>query len=491
MKNIHLMKVLLALTIFAASCRKEQYAAPGISGVDTDTIVMNVGDKTMLAPSITNLKGNTYSWSVNGKETAKDQLSYTFEASAPGYFDVSFKVVNKGGADEQTFKIYVEELIGIAIDSLPALPMCNVLEISPTVTGPDRHDYQYAWSIGDSVISKELHLSFIAPVSGTYDLTFRASAGKQSTTVSRKITVTPAEYVKNAYQVLAYAPAPAKGHNWSIVGYSELWKYGHEFPLPYSEFLAKASMLRKENENDALVIGSWGGYAIFKFDHTVANVPGKSDIGVSATYSRLDLPAVYVAYDRNKNGVPDEDEWYEIKTEDYGLEDMPDYAITFTFNRTETDTRRVYSYFDWKDNQETPAGGEIGFTKPFSSYVTTAGTFSTKGFFPGYHMEDIASKEVSLLDGWKSSFTRTGKRITRNVSGAPPFIQTMNVDIDLAVNSKGESVQLPGIDFVKVQKVVYPMQMDLFSGDGILKDFNLEEERMLHVGNILDLHLNN
>jgi hypothetical protein len=487
MKNV----LFLTALIFCTSCKKDIYQAPTISGITGDTIVMNIGDKMVLAPNITNTKGNNYTWLVNGKQSASGEINYTFEATYAGNFDITFKVNNKGGTDEQSFKVFVEKLITISIDDLPAIPMCRVVDITPSITGPERTDYEYQWSIGDSVISKQLNLSFIAIKPGDYNLTLRTTAGKQTTSITRKITVQEAQYVRNAYTLLEYSPAPAKGHNWSIIGYAELWKYGSEFPLAYNDFLTKATEQRKVNEGDALVLGSWGGSATFKFDHTVANFPGQTDIELTATFSKLDPPAVYVAYDRNRNGLPDIDEWYELKNEDYGIEDLPEYTMTFTYLKTETDNKRIYTYFNWKDNQLEPATGEVMNVKTFSSSTTTTGTFSTKGFFPGFNMIDIPTKQVAIMDGWKESFTLKGKRITRNLTGAPPFIQKRNLDIDLAVNSKGETVQLPGIDFIKIQKVIYPFQQDFINAGGAMKDFNMEEERMLHVGSILDLHLKN
>jgi PKD repeat protein len=490
MKKSILLQLLTVLLFFSSACRKEQYLAPNISGVGDDKIILNIGDKMVLAPSITNLKGNSYTWLINGKESASDQIHYTFEATQPGDFEVTFKVINKGGTDQQSFKIFVEDPIQISIADHLQVSMSNVLEITPVITGPDRDDYQYEWLIEDSVIGKKLNHSFISPLPGTYKLTLRATAGKQTATASRMITVKEEQYVKNAYTLLEYAPSPATNHNWSIIGYAESWKYGGEYALPYNDFLVKAAEVRKEDFTAALVIGSWGGSATFKFDHTVANVPGKTDIELSATYSNRDLPAVFVAYDRNKNGIADEDEWYEIKNGDFGLEDMPEYEMTFTHIKTETDDRRIYTHFTWKDNQEEPAQGEVNINKTFTSAQTTAGVISTRGLFPGINMIDFSTKEIALLQGWSNSFSRKGKRITRNLSGAPAFSQKLNIDIGLAVNEKGESIQLPGIDFIKIQKVIYPFHQDLSTG-GILTDYNMDEKRMLHVSSIIDKHLPN
>lgn len=335
--------------LFASACKKELQVKPSISGGTEDTSILNIGDKVTLAPNITNTKGNSYIWLVNGKETAAGQLNYTFQATEPGIFDVIFKATNKGGTDQQSFKLIVEKPIEISLTDQLKVSMCNVLEITPAITGPDRKDYEYEWSIGDSVIGKKLNLSFISPEPGTYELTLRATAGKQVVTVTRKIAVNAEQYVKNAYTVLEYAPAPGKNHNWSIIGSADNWKYGDEYPLAYPDFLTKATSIRKVNANAALFLGSWGGSATFKFDHTVANISGKTDLELTAFYSNRDLPAIYVAYDRNKNGIPDEEEWYELKNDDYGQEDIPEYEMIFTYNKTETDARRIYSYFNWKD----------------------------------------------------------------------------------------------------------------------------------------------
>lgn len=490
MKKRIFFKLLTVVVVIAFSCRKEQYLGPDISGVGADTIIMNIGDKMVLAPNITNLRGNSYTWLVNGKEAASGEIHYTFEATKPGNFEVTFRVDNKGGTDQQSYHIYVEEPIAISLDSVLTVALSEVMEITPTVTGPKRNDYAYEWSVGDSVIGKSLHLSFISPASGTYQLSFSATAGKQTTTATSTVTVKTAQYVSNAYTVLEYAPAPGKLHNWSVIGDKESWKYGAEYPLAYNDFIAKASEVRKAVPYSGLFIGSWGGYATFQFDHTVANVAGKTDLEVTAYYSNRDLPAVYVAYDRNKNGKPDDEEWYEIKNADYGLEDTMDYEITFTYNKTETDTRRIYTYYNWIDNQAEAVQGEILTNKTFSSSATSGGVLSTRGFFPGCYM-DISTKQMVLLDGWKNSFSRKGKRITRDVTGASPFSQQLNIDIDMAVNEQGESVQLPGIDFVKVRKVIYPIQQDYINNGGKITDFNMEEERMLQVGSIIDRNLKN
>lgn len=488
MKKSIFLHLLTAIVVIAFSCRKDQYLAPDISGAGTDTITLNIGDKMVLAPNITNLRGNSYTWLVNGKQVATGDINYTFEATKAGNFEVIFKVDNKGGSDQLSYKIYVEEAIAISLESAFTVALSTVKEITPTITGPERTDYSYVWAIGDSVIGKGVNLSFIAPASGNYQLSLSVTAGKQTTTATSNVTVTTAQYVTNAYTVLEYAPAPGKNHNWSIIGYKDNWKYGEEYPLAYNDFLTKATELRKANDFTGLFLGSWGGYATFKFDHTVANVAGKTDLELDGYFTNRDYPSVYVAYDRNKNGKPDEDEWYEIKNADYGLEDTLGYEITFTYDSSATDARRVYTYFSWKDNKTDAAQGQIVTNKTFSSATTTAGALSTRGYFPGYNM-DINTKQMVLMDGWKNTFSRKGKRIIKDLTGAASYSQKINLDIDMAINEKGENVQLPGIDFVKVRKSVYPIQQDYINNGGKMTDFNMEEDRMLQLRSIIDKNL--
>lgn len=480
---------LLAFVVLLASCKKELQQAPGISGVATDTTTLNIGDKMVLAPNITNLKGNTYTWLVNGKEAASGQLNYTFEATEAGDFEVVFKASNKSGADQRTYKIQVEKPIVITLAEGLSVSMCQVLEIKPVVAGPIRSDYEYEWSIDDSVIGKSLNLNFIAVEAGKFPLTLRVTAGKQSVFTTRTIEVKTEIYAKNANTLVEYLPSPGSNHNWSLVGYPQNWDLGAEYPLPYDEFLVKASAVRQQNNNNFLLLGSWGSSATFKFDHTVVNVSGKTDLEISAYYSYKDIPRVWVAYDANKNGHADDSEWYEIKDADYGQEDIPDYEMTFTFDRAETDARRHYVYWNWKDNQSPAAAGNMVNNKTFASSTTMEGTLSTRGFFPGYFM-DVNTKQISLFSGWKSSFTRKGKRITKDLTSAGSFAQKLNIDIDMAVNAKGLTVGLPGIDFVKVIKISYPLQKQAGTVN-TMNDYNMNEGRMLQVGAILDKHLKN
>lgn len=77
-----------------------------------------------------------------------------------------------------------------------------------------------------------------------------------------------------------------------------------------------------------ITLGGYGGYVICGFDHTIVNVPGQYDLKIlgNAFHANAnpnpEAPEeggscepgiVMVAYDRNKNGIADDDEWYELQ----------------------------------------------------------------------------------------------------------------------------------------------------------------------------------
>lgn len=430
--------LLLLATIFTWSCQEEaDVFAPVISGVEVDT-VLNIGDKLVLAPNITNLTDNAYTWLVNGKEVASGQTDYTFTATEPGDFVVIFRAGNKGGTGEQAFKIMVEKTIAITLENGLTIPMSQVLDIEPSIDGPERNDYEYEWAIGDSIIGQTATLPFISVSPGDYTLTLTATAGRQSASASCDVKVEEAEYTGYVTSLLEYQPSPMASFNWTrLTGNTK------SFLLPYDEFLSAVSdHITNVRRTDQLVIGDWGGYAVFGFDHTVANIPGKTDIQIYvADYYPNVENTFFVAYDKNKNGKPDDNEWYEIKNNSYGKEDIKDYERTFTFKSIDIETNQ--QIFEWEDNQ-----GEKG------EVVRRVTPSSNAGFFPGYTLRD---GEVHLVDGWKNTFTLKGKRFNGRYYSANKPVLLHNLDINNAIDDEGEHVYLPGIDFLKVQntRVMY------------------------------------
>ncbi|MEG1763504.1 MAG: PKD domain-containing protein, partial [Bacteroidales bacterium] len=136
-------------------------------------------------------------------------------------------------------------------------------------------------------------------------------------------------------KVFEYRPAPGQFIN--------------EMPL-YEKGDTKERMVQKvqnciQGDTKILIsLGGYGGYLIFGFDHLVQNVEGKNDFkiwgnafyagtnpnsGASKEGGSCEPGIVWVAYDANGDGLPN-DTWYELAgSEYYKSETLKSYQITY------------------------------------------------------------------------------------------------------------------------------------------------------------------
>lgn len=130
------------------------------------------------------------------------------------------------------------------------------------------------WSIGDSVISTQEELEFIALDPGKYSITLKVINEEQkASTLNFPITVNQEETTYSPYitSVPEYKPAPGQFIN-------ELPKY--EIGDTQSTMNRKALESIGYNTRILISLGGYGGYVICGFDHTIVNVPGKYDFKV-------------------------------------------------------------------------------------------------------------------------------------------------------------------------------------------------------------------
>lgn len=254
-------------------------------------------------------------------------------------------------------------------------------------------------------------------------------------------------------QVYEYRPAPGQ--------------FVNQLP-PYasgdteSDMCAKALNAVGGTAGGTVSLGSFGGYIVFGFDHTVANVSGQPDftvLGNSFFNDKALRPdggnsepgVIMVSMDANGNGLPD-DPWYEIAGSEH---DSPatirDYSITYTRPAADhtpvvTDPKGAYDdeqYIPWTDNR-----GESGFIhhlivqkQPYYPEWVDAQSLT----FTGTRLPDNAEIEGSRIKEYVLySF---GYGYADNV---PNDDSRASIDIGWAVDADGRPANLPGIDFVKV-----------------------------------------
>lgn len=337
-------------------------------------------------------------------------------------------------------------------------PRCKVLSIVPEIKGFDKNPV-FAWTIkGPSdaeatAAGNGSSLSFIKLETGEYavSLTITDDSGI-SQTATAKVTV---KTEKEAYSPFLSDVVDLELAPYSSVGVNN----------PFGKTDTKKSAMEKAREklnkdfnksNTGIALGPLGGYIVFKFDHTVMNVSGLRDFRIGSYANKTSYPApgvVYVAFDANQNGQPDDDEWYEIAGSEYGktttLSDL-----TVVYNRPENLLTTVSMGKEVKDY--------ITYTINGVSGVLSSGSMSnTIPSWPFWLRESDEGKTITF-----NGVTQLPSNTQMNgmfpgetqwygygyVSNSDPTDEVnSSFDIDWAVDKDGKQVHLPGVDFIKVQ----------------------------------------
>ena len=207
-------------------------------------------------------------------------------------------------------------------------------------------------------INEENRVLFVAAAVGTYTIEFSI---EEAVSEIIQIEVEGSSGTLSPYiaKVFDYIPAPGQFVN----------------KLPdYAEGDTHEDMVRKAGEwligEDAFMItlGGWGGYVILGFDHTIVNVKGKRDFRIrgnafganenkrpGAPFGGSCEPGIImVAYDKNKNGKPDDDEWYEIKgSANFSVKNEPWHTIAKE-NGNDVNVYRDYEMTYYRPTKENP-----------------------------------------------------------------------------------------------------------------------------------------
>lgn len=211
-----------------------------------------------------------------------------------------------------------------------------------------------------------------------------------------------------------------------------------------------------------ITLGGYGGYVVVGFDHTIVNRKDAADFKVmgNAFKGSSEPGIIMVAYDRNKDGLPNDDEWYEIAgsahtgTEEWyedakksgNIMDLyKEYSITYKKPAAEpANEDEMKEYIEWSDNK-----GHSGFK--------VKNIYHSQPYYPQW------------IDGDKLTFSGTclpQNGVNNGTESAPYFLlssfsygyadnvpdndEKSNIDIDWAVDSEGNPANLPGVDFIKI-----------------------------------------
>lgn len=369
-------------------------------------------------------------------------------------------------------------------------PTFTVLDITASDAGTNA---VYEWimtknpvdQVTDSIVGNTKDLRFTAIYAGSYEFTLNVTSGEKKGTKNTTVTVIneTADYNPYITKIFDFDPAPGMFAN-------DLFKDGNS-----KEDLMKTVLGRidKTSVGYPLDLGGFGGSIIVGFDHTVINVPGVSDFRVyggdisNPTVPKANPSApglIFVAYDKNKNGKPDEDEWYEIIGSQHAKSNtVKNFKVTYrkkganeplvTASALFLDYEHVYC----ENNQ----GESFYLARPRAK----------KEFYPLWKTQTEVSYEGTRLDV-DFETARPGQTTLWN-STLPEwgYVNAVNpdIDIDWAVDKNGNKANLPGIDFIKVVNCVSePMGLcqqqssmaATFAGAGdlhLLKKYNLKKAK--------------
>jgi len=327
--------------------------------------------------------------------------------------------------------------IEVTLNKSYTVDMCKVLEIEPTVIGATNAIYK--WTVGEKVISNTSKLEFISTEAGSYKVSLNVSDAQQTTTKELTIEVKEAKYSTASTQVYDYNPTLGTLVN-MIAGGSKTKE----------DALAKINAKLKIGKGIGIDLGCLGGSAVFAFDHTIMNVSEQDDFKISLSLSNnRGLGIVYVAYDKNKNGKPDDDEWYEIPGNLEGTKEIvTDYKVTISHNRVD-DPNEGVTYYNWTDNKGNKGTYQSMF---FYEWI------SEKGYiFPTWINEDIECSGKMVVVDHQTFFKNAGNDHYAHYLFPTEYLKKPYVlfDISKAVDAKGKPVSLPGADFVKIKSAIF------------------------------------
>ncbi|WP_374172696.1 cell surface protein [Flavobacterium tructae] len=345
----------------------------------------------------------------------------------------------------------------------------TIVALNPTISATT--EATYSWTITkapsesyalSTTTAKEL--LFAAAEAGVYELavTVNNKGSVQTQKVVVTVTKETKEYKSYISKVFEFKPAPGQ--------------FVNDLPIANDgdtpeRILSRANTYLAKKNGDLVSLGAFGGYVVFGFDHTIVNVKGKRDFRIlgNAFWAEAnpnpnstmrggssEAGVIMVAYDTNKNGLPD-DQWYEIEG---GGHKMPKTIQNYEITYYRPDPNKIpvsggttgtvgfvdMEYIFWKDNQ-----GKSGYLVQNNAYNHSL------DYWPKWLKDQpsITYKGTRLPDNAVDE-SGTGSYFVQYAflygyaDNAPNNDDDSGIDINWAVDEKGNKVILPGIDFVKV-----------------------------------------
>lgn len=331
----------------------------------------------------------------------------------------------------------------------------------------------YKWLLDGKLIAETKKLEYTFDKIGKYDLQLSATQTPLVFTYEFALTVipggvTPPDASSTAYitNVLDFMPAVGQYTN-------QLPKY--EAGDTQESMNAKVLKNIGNNKRGMISLGGFGGYVVVGFDHTIMNVKSKRDFRViaNAFYAAenpdktapqggsCEAGVIMVAYDANKNSKADDNEWYEIAGSSHidptkepwynkavaAKNDVTthfNYEITYHRPTQEPTTEEgKLQYIKWEDNL-----GKSGYK--------VKNAYHNQCYYPLWAKGDKMTFKGTCLpqngidESGQGNLYVLYKFLYGYADNETNTKDEAAIDIDWAVNDKGQKVNLPGVDFIKI-----------------------------------------
>ena len=438
------------------------------------------GTEYTITPDIQHkdLEGFRMEWVRDGQVVSTDTC-YTFNGENLGEYSITINASNADGKTTRELKVEVVETIPYSI-SFPTRSYGT--RSTDRYTFPGRPIYlrplleyyenpTFDWSVnGESVDEHGRVFKFTPTAAGAYDVICRVRENRRPARVTRNITrggvvlvAALGVYCEEGSEekrrrdggngrfsnvVYEYVPAPGQFIN-------ETGQFGGMTGRETTLDAANAWAAQRLRERKHVSLGSFGGYIVVGFDHSVVNRNSGYDFAIqgNAFDGSSEPGVVWVMQDVNGNGLPD-DEWYELKGSETGKEStIQHYEVTYykpagkgmDVQWEASDGRRGcvdylaayhrqdYYYPAWvKEPSYTLIGTCIG---PRNVQNKRNGHWYNGGFDWGY-VDNMGSDDLPGGNTVDGSGQRNGFKISN------------------AMNDDGTPANLKYIDFIKVQCAV-------------------------------------
>lgn len=340
--------------------------------------------------------------------------------------------------------------VSLGIDDTYRIARMQKLALHPALTGAE-----YRWMVDGEVVSTERDYIFLAKDEGTYQVSFDIIDAETPFHFDFTVYVLHEEVEYSPYISKVYEFMPGPG------------QFVNDMPK-YVEGDTEADIIQKvedciSGKNDVMVsLGSFGGYVTFGFDHTVVNVPAEKDFRIwGNAFYELNNPdkkggscepgIVWVSYDANCNGEPD-DEWYELAGSEFGKEGTR-RGYSLTYYRPAADHVAVpdgmyikdAEYIRWTDSEGNTGYVQMNIFHGQSYYPLwlDADSYTLTGsYLPNNSVDTSGNGSYYVLYSYDWGY----------VDNHPNDLDELNsFDIAWAVDADGKKVDLPGVDFIRVQ----------------------------------------